>query len=602
MNAKYDVVVVGGGAAGLSGALTLGRARRKVLVVDAGRPRNAPAQGVHAFLTREGTPPHELLATGREEVAGYGGEIVTGTVVAAERLGGEDPGPFRVTLADGSAVVAERLLLATGLVDELPDVPGLAERWGRDVLHCPYCHGWEVRDRPIAVLSTGPLGVHQALLWRQWSDRVTFVLHDGPRPDEEQREKLAARGVRVVEERVSGLEITGDRLTGVRLAGGEVVACEALAVGTRMNARADLLPGLGLETEELVMAGHVIGTHVPADATGATRVPGVWVAGNAASVADQVIAAAAGAVRAAAAINADLIEQESRRAVAAHRAAAGHQDEPLGSGRSPQHDVHQHDSGGHGGRGGHGGGGRSEGPGSAGDGDGDAEGHGHGGQGHGHGHGQGAFEVPEGMSAEEFWNGRYGEQTRIWSGNPNLALVREVTGLAPGRALDLGCGEGADAIWLAARGWRVTAADISQVALDRAAEEAVRAGVAGLVEWQRHDLAESFPAGSYDLVSASYLHSPVELPREEILRAAAAAVVPGGVLLITGHLGWPSWMQDEPPVETAFPTPGDVLDAVKLGEPEWEVLTCEEFTRERPAPDGTPGTHVDYVIKARRRP
>ncbi|MEW9550399.1 FAD-dependent oxidoreductase [Nonomuraea sp. NPDC050783] len=563
MDARYDVVVVGGGAAGLSGALTLGRARRKVLVVDAGRPRNAPADGVHAFLTREGTPPHELLATGREEVAGYGGEIVTGTVVAAERLGGDaEPGPFRVTMDDGTAVEAERLLLATGLVDELPDVPGLAERWGRDVLHCPYCHGWEVRDRAIGVLSTGPLGVHQALLWRQWSDRVTFFLHDGPEPDAEQREKLAARGVTVVEGRVTGLEVTGDRLAGVRLDdgrvdggrvdGGRVVACEALAVGTRLSARSDLLPGLGLETEELVMAGHVIGTHVPADPTGATRVPGVWVAGNAASVTDQVIAAAAGAVRAAAAINADLIEQESRRAVAALRdAGAG-----AGAGARGRH--------------------------------------------HNHHNGQGRFEMPEGTTAAAFWDDRYGEQERIWSGQPNLALVREAGDLPAGRALDLGCGEGADAIWLATRGWRVTAADVSRVALARAAEEAARAGVADRVEWQRHDLAESFPEGSYDLVSASYLHSPVELPREEILRAAADAVAPGGVLLITGHRGWPSWME-EPPGEVTFPTPREVLDAVKLDEPAWEVLTCEEFVRERNAPDGTPGTHADYVIKARRR-
>ncbi|WP_433256613.1 FAD-dependent oxidoreductase [Streptosporangium sp. CA-135522] len=154
---RYDVVVVGGGAAGLSGALTLARARRSVLVIDAGRPRNAPAAHVHAYLTREGMPPSQLLAAGRAEVTGYGGEIVTGDVVAAERL---DRGSFRVVLGDGSAVVADRLLVATGLVDELPPLPGMAQRWGRDVLHCPYCHGCEVRDRAIGVLATGPLAVH----------------------------------------------------------------------------------------------------------------------------------------------------------------------------------------------------------------------------------------------------------------------------------------------------------------------------------------------------------------------------------------------------------------------------------------------------------
>ena len=139
MEDSYDVVVVGGGAAGLAGALALSRARRSVLVIDAGAPRNAPAGHIHNYLGREGTPPGELLAIGREEVAGYGGEIVTGTVTSADKVG---DGQFRVTLADGATVRARRLLVTTGLVDVLPDVPGVAERWGRDVLHCPYCHGW----------------------------------------------------------------------------------------------------------------------------------------------------------------------------------------------------------------------------------------------------------------------------------------------------------------------------------------------------------------------------------------------------------------------------------------------------------------------------
>jgi thioredoxin reductase len=149
----YDVAVVGGGAAGLSGALALARARRSVLVVDAGEPRNAPAGHVHNYLGREGTPPAELLAAGRDEVTQYGGEIVTGRVASAAREGDV----FRLNLAGGGTVHARRLLVTTGLVDELPDVPGLAEQWGRGVLHCPYCHGWEVRDQRIGVLATGPL-------------------------------------------------------------------------------------------------------------------------------------------------------------------------------------------------------------------------------------------------------------------------------------------------------------------------------------------------------------------------------------------------------------------------------------------------------------
>jgi thioredoxin reductase len=305
--ASYEVVVIGGGAAGLSGALTLARARRSVLVIDGGRPRNAPAAGVHVYLGREGTPPEELLATGRREVTGYGGEVVTGTVTTAERT---DEG-FRVVLEDGSAVTARRLLVTTGLVDELPDVAGLAERWGRDVVHCPYCHGWEVRDQAIGVLATGPLAVHQGLLWRQLSKSVTVFteepLEDGGR--------LAARDITVVQGRVAALEVTGDRLTGVRLESGEVVSCDALAIAARMTARADVLAGLGLETTELERDGQVIGSYVAADPTGATEIPGVWVAGNVTALMEQVIGSAAAGVRAGAAINADLIAEEARRAV-----------------------------------------------------------------------------------------------------------------------------------------------------------------------------------------------------------------------------------------------------------------------------------------------
>ncbi|MEV8635358.1 NAD(P)/FAD-dependent oxidoreductase [Streptosporangium sp. NPDC051023] len=312
----YDVVVIGGGAAGLSGALTLGRARRSVLVVDSGRPRNAPAEGVHTYLGREGTSPAELLAIGREEVRGYGGAFLEGTVVAAER---HDAGGFRVVLADGGTVRAERLLVTTGLVDELPEVPGVAELWGRDVLHCPYCHGWEVRDRAIGVLGTGPLAVHQALLWRQWSERITLFLNSAPEPDEEEYERLAARDITVVRGEVVALDTTDDRLSGVRLADGTTVPCQALAVASRLTARAGFLASLGLEPSDHEMGGHVIGSRIAADAMGATAVPGVWVAGNVANPIDQVVAAAASGTRAAAAVNADLIAEETRQAVTARR-------------------------------------------------------------------------------------------------------------------------------------------------------------------------------------------------------------------------------------------------------------------------------------------
>jgi thioredoxin reductase len=190
MNENYDVVVVGGGAAGLSGAVALARSRRSVLVIDAGDPRNAPAARVHGFLTRDGTPPAEIYAAGRSEVARYGGRLETGWVTALRRDGER----FEVQIGNSRTVTARRLLVATGLRDELPDVPGLAARWGIDVLHCPYCHGWEVRDKRIGVLATGPRAIHQALLFRQLSPHVTLLQHTGAAPDGEQRD--AATGHR----------------------------------------------------------------------------------------------------------------------------------------------------------------------------------------------------------------------------------------------------------------------------------------------------------------------------------------------------------------------------------------------------------------------
>ncbi|MEE1752053.1 NAD(P)/FAD-dependent oxidoreductase [Streptomyces sp. SP18CS02] len=312
----FEVVVVGGGAAGLSGALTLARARRSVLVIDSGQPRNAPADGVHAYLGREGTPPGRLVADGRDEVRAHGGRITEGTVVGAER---GDDGGFRVLLAGGGAVRADRLLVTTGLIDQLPQVDGVRELWGKDVLHCPYCHGWEVRDQAIGILATGPLAVHQALMWRQWSGDITLFQHTAARPGHEEAEQLAALGVTVVEGEVSGLVTTDGRLTAIRLADGREVARQALVVAPRMTARAGFLTSLGLETADLERGGQVVGHHVPADPTGATALAGVWVAGNVADLNEQVIGAAAGGVRAAVAINADLIAEATRRAVAARR-------------------------------------------------------------------------------------------------------------------------------------------------------------------------------------------------------------------------------------------------------------------------------------------
>jgi thioredoxin reductase len=307
----YDVVVVGGGAAGLSGALMLGRARRAVVVLDTGAPRNAPAAGVHGLLAREGMAPAELLERGRAEVRGYGGQVVAGEVTTAAR----DAEGLTVTLADGRSVRGRRLLVTTGLADELPDIPGLRARWGRDVLHCPYCHGWEVRDQAIGVLATGPRAVHQALLFRQLSDDVTVFSHTMP-PAGEEAEQLAARGIRVVDGEVTSLEVAEDRVVGVRLRDGTVVGRQVLAVSPRMTARAGFLAALGLRP-----AAHPsgLGEHIPADPTGRTEAPGVWVAGNVTDLAAQVGAAAAAGAVAAAQINADLVAEDTRQAVEAAR-------------------------------------------------------------------------------------------------------------------------------------------------------------------------------------------------------------------------------------------------------------------------------------------
>lgn len=312
---RYDVVVVGGGAAGLSGALTLARSRRSVLVVDAGEPRNAPAEGVHNYLTRDGTPPAELLAAGRAEVAGYGGQVVRGEVVAAERV----VDGFRVSLADGQVLGARRLLVTTGLVDEVPDLPGLRAQWGRGVVSCPYCHGWEVRDKAIGVLSTGRMALHQAELFRQWSADVTLLVHRGPEPTPEEAERLAARDVAVVRGPVESLDVVDGDLRGVRLAGGRVVPVQVVVAAPRAVARSAVLDGLGIELSPHPL-GVEAGEYVAGDPTGRAA-PGVWVAGNVADVSAWVMAAASAGVRAAAAVNIDLIEEEVQAAVAARRAA-----------------------------------------------------------------------------------------------------------------------------------------------------------------------------------------------------------------------------------------------------------------------------------------
>ena len=319
-----DVLVVGGGPAGLAAAVALARSLRSVLVVDSGQPRNAPAAAIHNYLGREGASPAELLADGRGTVASYGGQVTDGEVTRLERLGTDPLQPwFRATLADGRSVDARRVVVTTGLVDELPDVPGLRERWGRDVLHCPYCHGYEARGTAIGILSTTTLTAHQALMFRQLSDDVTVLLHTAPPLPDETRERLEARGVRLVAGEVVEVLVTDDALSGVRLASGEVVALRNLAVAAPVVARSSLLADLGVEVADLVMGEQVLGAYAVAEPTGATSVPGLYATGNVASPQAQVSTSAANGLVTGAFVNGQLIEEEATFAVEErHRAAA----------------------------------------------------------------------------------------------------------------------------------------------------------------------------------------------------------------------------------------------------------------------------------------
>lgn len=301
-----DVLIVGASFAGLAAATALGRSLRDVLVVDGGPPRNASSPGAHNVLTRDGTPPVELARLARAEAEGYGARVVTGRVVSASA----GDGPVSATLADGTVLQARRLLLATGVRDHLPAIPGLAERWGRDVLHCPYCHGFEVRGERIAVLGSAFSG-HQAQMFRQLSDRTSILQNGVFEPSADEAAGLAARGIELVPGAVSELVVEDDRLAGV-VVDGRRIDLDAVVVGPRVEG---VLPeGLGLE-----LVDHPSGAarHLAADPMGRTGVPHVFAAGSLVEPMAQVVASAADGLRVAAAINHDLIEEEIAAAVRA---------------------------------------------------------------------------------------------------------------------------------------------------------------------------------------------------------------------------------------------------------------------------------------------
>ena len=513
-----DVAVVGGSAAGLAAALQLGRQRRSVIVIDAGEPRNAPAAHMHSYLGHEGLPPSELTALGRDEVRRYGGEVIAGRAVDVTRT---DDDRLRVELAGGHSLIARRVLAATGLVDELPDIDGLAEHWGRDVIHCPFCHGFEVRDRRIVQILTHPMGLHPAGLFRQLSARFTLVLHDGVDIANPELDLMRSAGVKVVDGRVRSI-VTGEdgHVAAVELTDGGRIDADAVAIGARFRVRIEPFASLGLKPAEHPTG---LGDFVETDATGATVIPGLYAAGNVTDPSQQVLQAAADGSRVGAMISFSL----------------AHDDIEAAARPSP---------------------------------------------------------------TEAEWDRRY-EGDPTWSGNPNGTLVHEIGGLTAGRALDVGAGEGADAIWLAEQGWRVTASDISQRALDRIAALAEEHNLP--VECHRRDAnaLDAFAAGAFDLVSAQYVPIP-RTPDGRGIRNLLRAVAPGGTLLIVSHdlarLRRPFDEQEHTPLldPDAFVRLDDIAAALVVSS-EWEI----EVHEMRPGrPGGHTSPHVDdIVLRARRR-
>ena len=394
----WDTIIIGGGVAGLSAALMLGRARRRVLVIDAGRPRNRFAAHMHAVLGHEGIDPAELLRIGRADASAFGVEFMDVSVTRVDGDPGEpSSGDLTVTTDDGTSYSTRSLIVATGITDRLPEIPGLAERWGTSVLHCPYCHGWEVRDRRLGVLATSPMALHQVQLLRQWSDDVVLFAGLIQPLDAPTRTRLGARGIRIVDQAVVEVLGAGDTLTGVRLEDGTVVDLDAIFTGGTPEPHDRMLEPLTLDRSDGPM-GNVIAV----DAVGLTSDPRVWAVGNVVNPGANVPLAMGTGSFAGAAVNAALVTREFDAAVAAHR--------------TPQAPI-------------------------------------------------------------DFWEQRYAGAERVWSGRVNATLAAIAGGLEPGRALDLGCGEGGDVIWLAENGWHATGVDLSPTAIDRARTAASARGL-----------------------------------------------------------------------------------------------------------------------------
>lgn len=510
----WDVIIAGGGAAGLSAALLLGRSRRRVLVIDAGSPRNRHATHMHGVLGMDGISPRELLSRGRIEAASYGVEFSSGSIQQVDRK----PGGLHIVTDDGTERNARALIVATGLTDELPDIPGLAQRWGISVLHCPYCHGWEVRDRHLGVLLTSPFGLHQAELVRGWSDRITVFTAGFGQLTDETEQRLRARGIALEPAPVTAIIGEGTAITAVQLAAaGEKpreVPVEALFTTGTPKPHDGFLTSLNLQRNQLFLA---------VDPTGKTSDDRIWAVGNVVNPAATVPMSIGAGALTGGAVNAALVGWDFDTAV--------------------------------------------------------------------------SLQLPP----ADYWEQRYAGSDRVWSGKVNQVLADIATSLRPGRALDLGCGEGGDVIWLAQHGWQAVGIDISRTAIDRAQAAAEASGLSpDRAHFAVADLADT-PAGSFDLVTASFLHSRVELPRAAILRQAAECVAPGGHLLITSHAHTPPWAPALDGHQPHFLGPQEEVDQLALDPNQWTVMLSETRTRQATGPDGSSATLDDVVVLIRRQ-
>ncbi|MEO7126025.1 MAG: FAD-dependent oxidoreductase [Nakamurella sp.] len=513
-----DVAVIGGSAAGLAGALQLVRQRRSVIVVDAGEPRNAPAAHMHGYLGYEGAAPSDLITAGRSEVRSYGGEVLAGRAIRVTRA---DINHFRIDLVGGHSIVARRVLAAIGLVDELPDIAGLAGHWGRDVIHCPFCHGFEVRDQRIVQIVTHPMGLHSVALFRRLSNRLTVVLHGEFDVDEAELDTLRAAAVVIASGPVSRIIADDEgRVSAVELVDHTRIDVDAVAVGPKFSVRTEIFEPLGLQS-----AAHPsgLGESLSVDATGATAVAGLYAAGNVTDPSQQVLHAAADGSRVGAMIAFSLAHEDIQ---AAARPSA-----------------HQAD-----------------------------------------------------------WDHRYGGE-QMWSGQPNGTLVNELSGLTPGRALDVGAGEGGDALWLAELGWHVTALDISQRALDRIDAEAARRNAQITSRQADANALDAIDVAAFDLVSAQYASIP-RTPDGRGVSNLLGGVAPGGTLLVVSH--------DLGPMRAAINTATDsrVFDPDAYVRVEDFVAALEhsadwaiEIHEKRPRPPGAIAAshHVDDVVLRARR-